>query len=199
MCVSTAAEEDQWQTVARTDHGPMREYSVSYQNLMPSSSYIFRVTAYNRFGISYPVSTQEPVGRFRPLLRRCFAFLTVVGSPVGAVPDAEQVVLGVQLSAPEALLPPDVVPGDAGRRFRRHHHPPRRRPLRQEQELQIQTSVTVFFYRVIPTVFWTCTWSSNMADQTLAGMPLGDLEDDYRIPGRATNVMERSCQTKAES
>ena len=38
-----------------------------------------------------------------------------------------------------------------------------------------------------------------MADQTLAGMPLGDLEDDYRIPGRATNVMERSCQTKAES
>lgn len=145
VCVSTAAEEDQWQTVARTDHGPMREYSVSYQNLMPSSSYIFRVTAYNRFGISYPVSTQEPVGRFRPLLRRCFAFLTVVGSPVGAVPDAEQVVLGVQLSAPEALLPPDVVPGDAGRRFRRHHHPPRRRPLRQEQELQIQTSVTVFF------------------------------------------------------
>lgn len=55
------AEEDQWQTVARTDQGPMREYSVSYQNLMPSSSYTFRIVAYNKFGISYPVYTHDPV------------------------------------------------------------------------------------------------------------------------------------------
>jgi len=55
------AEEDQWQTVARTDQGPMREYSVSYQNLMPSSTYTFRIVAYNKFGISYPVYTHDPV------------------------------------------------------------------------------------------------------------------------------------------
>lgn len=39
----------------------MREYSVSYQNLMPSSSYNFRIVAYNKFGISYPVYTHDPV------------------------------------------------------------------------------------------------------------------------------------------
>ncbi len=65
-------EEDQWQTVARTDQGPMREYSVSYQNLMPSSSYTFRIVAYNKFGISYPVYTHDPVSL-------CF-FLTNVSS-----------------------------------------------------------------------------------------------------------------------
>ncbi|XP_032779959.2 protein sidekick isoform X2 [Daphnia magna] len=57
---SRKKEEDQWQTVARTDQGPMREYSVSYQNLMPSSSYTFRIVAYNKFGISYPVYTHDP-------------------------------------------------------------------------------------------------------------------------------------------
>lgn len=60
LCV-IKTEEDQWQTVARTDQGPMREYSVSYQNLMPSSSYTFRVVAYNKFGISYPIYTHDPV------------------------------------------------------------------------------------------------------------------------------------------
>ena len=55
------AEEDQWQTVARTDQGPLREYSVPYQNLMPSSSYSFRIVAYNQFGVSYPSFTHEPV------------------------------------------------------------------------------------------------------------------------------------------
>jgi hypothetical protein len=50
--------EDQWQTVVRTDQDPMREYSVSYQNLMPSSSCTFRIVAeifsasYTKFGIS---------------------------------------------------------------------------------------------------------------------------------------------------
>jgi hypothetical protein len=62
-------EEDQWQTVARTDQGPMREYSVSYQNLMPSSSYTFRIVAYNKFGISYPVYTHDPVSL---VFQKCF-------------------------------------------------------------------------------------------------------------------------------
>jgi hypothetical protein len=67
-CFNQFPEEDQWQTVARTDQGPMREYSVSYQNLMPSSSYTFRIVAYNKFGISYPVYTHDPVSL-------CFFFL----------------------------------------------------------------------------------------------------------------------------
>lgn len=78
MVVVSFAEEDQWQTVARTDQGPMREYSVSYQNLMPSSSYTFRIVAYNKFGISYPIYTHDPV-RFTLLffLRRSHILLFV--------------------------------------------------------------------------------------------------------------------------
>lgn len=56
--------------MARTDQGSMREYSVSYQNLMPSSTYTFRIVAYNKFGISYPVYTHDPVSVVEVLLSR---------------------------------------------------------------------------------------------------------------------------------
>ncbi|KAF4523339.1 hypothetical protein B566_EDAN005493 [Ephemera danica] len=62
-----AVEEDlqiydtRWQTVARTKNGPLTEFSVSYQNLLPSTSYMFRVIAYNRFGVSCPSYTNEEV------------------------------------------------------------------------------------------------------------------------------------------
>jgi protein sidekick len=34
---------------------------VSYQNLLPSTSYKFRVIAYNKYGVSYPAYTKESV------------------------------------------------------------------------------------------------------------------------------------------
>jgi hypothetical protein len=43
-----------WETVARTNSGPLQEFSVSFQSLLPSTAYNFRVISFNRYGISYP-------------------------------------------------------------------------------------------------------------------------------------------------
>lgn len=47
--------------VARTTGGSMQEFTVSYQTLLPSTVYSFRVIAYNDFGISYPVYSKDPI------------------------------------------------------------------------------------------------------------------------------------------
>lgn len=52
----------QWQKIDRTDNGLISDYSVSYQNLLPSTLYLFRVIAYNEYGISWPVYSKETVG-----------------------------------------------------------------------------------------------------------------------------------------
>ena len=39
----------------------MQEYTISYQNLAPTSSYKFRVIAYNDFSISYPAESDDEV------------------------------------------------------------------------------------------------------------------------------------------
>lgn len=54
-------DENRWQTVYKTDHGPQTEFTLSYQNLLPSTGYNFRIIAYNRYGISYPVASEETV------------------------------------------------------------------------------------------------------------------------------------------
>ena len=41
---------------------PFQEYTVPFQNLVPETSYSFRVIAYNEFGISPPTNTLEEVG-----------------------------------------------------------------------------------------------------------------------------------------
>ncbi|XP_048507644.1 protein sidekick isoform X3 [Athalia rosae] len=50
-----------WQTIVRTSNGPLTEHTVSYQNLLPSTSYLFRVISYNRYGISYPAYSKDAV------------------------------------------------------------------------------------------------------------------------------------------
>ena len=55
------ADEDKWKTEARTEGGAIQEYTISYQNLVPSTSYTFRVIAYNKYGISYPAKSQASV------------------------------------------------------------------------------------------------------------------------------------------
>ncbi|XP_014211856.1 protein sidekick [Copidosoma floridanum] len=54
-------DDSQWQTVVRTSTGLLSECSISYQNLLPSTSYVFRVIAYNIYGISYPVLSTETI------------------------------------------------------------------------------------------------------------------------------------------
>jgi len=54
-------DESRWQTVHRTDGGPLSEFPLSYQNLLPSTAYNFRLIAYNSHGISYPTASDEVV------------------------------------------------------------------------------------------------------------------------------------------
>ena len=39
----------------------MQEFSVSFQSLLPSTAYTFRVIAYNKYGISYPVNSKDAI------------------------------------------------------------------------------------------------------------------------------------------
>jgi len=59
--VCVIVDDSRWQTIIRTSNGPLTEYTVSYQNLLPSTSYLFRVISYNRYGISYPAYSTETV------------------------------------------------------------------------------------------------------------------------------------------
>ena len=45
----------------KTESGEAEEYTVSFQNLLPSTNYVFRVIAYNVNGISYPAEATEEV------------------------------------------------------------------------------------------------------------------------------------------
>ncbi|XP_014223021.1 protein sidekick isoform X2 [Trichogramma pretiosum] len=60
--IETKSKDDnQWQIVAKTNTGMLTEYSISFQTLLPSTSYVFRVIAYNRFGISCPALSPDPI------------------------------------------------------------------------------------------------------------------------------------------
>ncbi|XP_048507645.1 protein sidekick isoform X4 [Athalia rosae] len=60
--IETRRKDDaRWQTIVRTSNGPLTEHTVSYQNLLPSTSYLFRVISYNRYGISYPAYSKDAV------------------------------------------------------------------------------------------------------------------------------------------
>ena len=54
-------DEDKWKTEARTEGGAIQEYTISYQNLVPSTIYNFRVIAYNKYGISSPLEEKDSV------------------------------------------------------------------------------------------------------------------------------------------
>ncbi|XP_069695045.1 protein sidekick isoform X3 [Periplaneta americana] len=58
---SKRKDDTRWQTVIRTNNGPLEEFTISYQNLLPSTSYTFRVIAYNKYGISYPAYSDDAV------------------------------------------------------------------------------------------------------------------------------------------
>ncbi|XP_021701141.1 protein sidekick isoform X4 [Aedes aegypti] len=54
-------DDTRWETVARTTNGPIQEFTVSFQSLLPSTAYKFRVIAYNRYGISCPVYSDDAI------------------------------------------------------------------------------------------------------------------------------------------
>ena len=45
----------------KTETGEVQEYTVLFQNLLPTTSYSFRLIAYNKYGISNPTVADEAV------------------------------------------------------------------------------------------------------------------------------------------
>merc|ERR1719266_422607 len=58
---SRPKDMDEWKTEIRTSGGAVQDYTISYQNLDPETTYYFRVIAYNQFGISPPCTAEETV------------------------------------------------------------------------------------------------------------------------------------------
>ncbi|KAJ8914572.1 hypothetical protein NQ315_010036 [Exocentrus adspersus] len=58
---SRRKDDTRWQTVTKTTNGMLQEFTVSFQSLLPSTSYKFRVIPYNKFGISYPAYSDDSI------------------------------------------------------------------------------------------------------------------------------------------
>ncbi|XP_054261356.1 protein sidekick-like [Macrosteles quadrilineatus] len=58
---SKRKDDTRWTTVTRTGNGPLQEFAISYQSLLPSTAYTFRVISYNKYGISYPAYSDDVV------------------------------------------------------------------------------------------------------------------------------------------
>jgi hypothetical protein len=58
---SRPKDGDKWRTEVRTSAGVEQKFSISYQSLLPLTTYHFRVIAYSEFGISAPCTTEETV------------------------------------------------------------------------------------------------------------------------------------------
>ncbi|KPJ15070.1 Protein sidekick [Papilio machaon] len=57
----TCADDTRWETITRTGNGMLEEFTVSYQSLLPSTAYSFRVIAYNEYGISAPAGSDKVI------------------------------------------------------------------------------------------------------------------------------------------
>ncbi len=58
---SQKRDDIKWSMVAKSTNGQMQDFTVSFQTLLPSTVYKFRISSYNMFGISCPVYSDEPV------------------------------------------------------------------------------------------------------------------------------------------
>uniref|UniRef100_A0A1I8MGF4 Uncharacterized protein n=1 Tax=Musca domestica TaxID=7370 RepID=A0A1I8MGF4_MUSDO len=54
-------DDSRWETITKTTTGTIQDFTVSYQSLLPSTAYTFRVIAYNRYGISFPVYSKDSI------------------------------------------------------------------------------------------------------------------------------------------
>jgi hypothetical protein len=72
--IYSSLDEDKWKLYRRTDGGAIQEYTVPFQNLVPETTYSFRVIAYNEFGISPPCTSEEEVRIFQLLSYFCIIF-----------------------------------------------------------------------------------------------------------------------------
>ncbi|XP_017048180.1 protein sidekick isoform X9 [Drosophila ficusphila] len=54
-------DDSRWTKIEQSRKGMMQDFTVSYHILMPSTAYTFRVIAYNRYGISFPVYSKDSI------------------------------------------------------------------------------------------------------------------------------------------
>lgn len=54
-------DDTRWETITRTSNGALEEFTISYQSLLPSTAYSFRVIAYNTYGISNPTYSDKVI------------------------------------------------------------------------------------------------------------------------------------------
>lgn len=55
------ADDTRWETITRTNNGILEEFTISYQSLLPSTACVFRVIAYNIYGISNPAYSEKVI------------------------------------------------------------------------------------------------------------------------------------------
>ncbi|KAI8435034.1 hypothetical protein MSG28_003463 [Choristoneura fumiferana] len=54
-------DDTRWETITKTSNGILEEFTISYQSLLPSTAYNFRVIAYNMYGISNPAYNEKVI------------------------------------------------------------------------------------------------------------------------------------------
>lgn len=92
--ITCIADDTRWETVTRTSNGILEEFTISYQSLLPSTAYSFRVIAYNAYGISAPAYSDKTIVtpsklyleygylQYRPFYRRTWFMVALAAASV---------------------------------------------------------------------------------------------------------------------
>ncbi|KAH9630731.1 hypothetical protein HF086_004022 [Spodoptera exigua] len=87
-------DDTRWETITRTSNGMLEEFTISYQSLLPSTAYSFRVIAYNMYGISNPTYSDKVIVtpsklyleygylQYRPFYRRTWFMVALAAASV---------------------------------------------------------------------------------------------------------------------
>ncbi|RVE43460.1 hypothetical protein evm_011911 [Chilo suppressalis] len=87
-------DDTRWETITRTSNGILQEFTISYQSLLPSTAYSFRVIAYNKFGISNPTYSDKVIVtpsklyleygylQYRPFYRRTWFMVALAAASI---------------------------------------------------------------------------------------------------------------------
>ncbi|CAG9585499.1 unnamed protein product [Danaus chrysippus] len=87
-------DDTRWETITRTSNGILEEFTISYQSLLPSTAYSFRVIAYNMYGISNPAYSDKVIVtpsklyleygylQYRPFYRRTWFMVALAAASI---------------------------------------------------------------------------------------------------------------------
>ncbi|XP_026329233.1 protein sidekick isoform X2 [Hyposmocoma kahamanoa] len=87
-------DDTRWETVTRTSNGMLEGFTISYQSLLPSTAYSFRVIAYNMYGISNPAYSDKVIVtpsklyleygylQYRPFYRRTWFMVALAAASI---------------------------------------------------------------------------------------------------------------------